>query len=180
MSDAEVRENHSVMPEVAIEPAIGRMLWMIEDTRALTLDALSGVDEHQLDWLPSDGVNSIGTLLYHIAAIEADWLFVEVREEPFPEHVTARFDYRVRDATGRLTVVTGRTLEDHLALLGTIRYLLLDTFAGMAMANYQRPRTMPKYDVTPEWVLHHLMQDEAEHRADISELRRRFALAAAG
>jgi uncharacterized damage-inducible protein DinB len=27
------------------------------------------------------------------------------------------------------------------------------------------------YDVTPEWVVHHLMQHEAEHRGQIGELR---------
>jgi hypothetical protein len=30
---------------------------------------------------------------------------------------------------------------------------------------------MPDYEVTPEWVLHHLCQHEAEHRAEIAALR---------
>ncbi len=34
-----------------------------------------------------------------------------------------------------------------------------------------RPRRLPGYDVTPCWVLHHLMQHEAEHRAEIARLR---------
>jgi uncharacterized damage-inducible protein DinB len=32
---------------------------------------------------------------------------------------------------------------------------------------------LPPYDVTPEWVLHHLMQHEAEHRSQIGALRAR-------
>jgi uncharacterized damage-inducible protein DinB len=31
----------------------------------------------------------------------------------------------------------------------------------------------PPYDVTPEWVLHHLMQHEAEHRSQIGAPRAR-------
>jgi hypothetical protein len=31
--------------------------------------------------------------------------------------------------------------------------------------------TMPGYDVTPEWVLHPLLQHEAEHRGQISDMR---------
>jgi uncharacterized damage-inducible protein DinB len=32
--------------------------------------------------------------------------------------------------------------------------------------------TLADYETTPEWVLHHLMQHEAEHRGQIGELRR--------
>jgi uncharacterized damage-inducible protein DinB len=36
------------------------------------------------------------------------------------------------------------------------------------------PRERPDYDVTPAWVLHHLMQHEAEHRSQISGIRARL------
>jgi uncharacterized damage-inducible protein DinB len=32
-------------------------------------------------------------------------------------------------------------------------------------------RSLAEYDVTPEWVLHHMMQHEAEHRGQIGALR---------
>ena len=37
-----------------------------------------------------------------------------------------------------------------------------------------RVRSLPDYDVTPEWVLNHLVQHEAEHRAEIAITRAVF------
>ncbi len=42
----------------------------------------------------------------------------------------------------------------------------------MTVEDFRRPRHFPgQYDVTPEWVLHHLIQHEAEHRGHIQTLR---------
>jgi uncharacterized damage-inducible protein DinB len=40
----------------------------------------------------------------------------------------------------------------------------------MTVAEFRRPRPVNFYLVTPEWVLHHLMQHEAEHRGQIEIL----------
>ena len=37
----------------------------------------------------------------------------------------------------------------------------------MAPTDFRRIRALSDYDVTPEWVLHHLMQHEAGHRGEI-------------
>jgi uncharacterized damage-inducible protein DinB len=173
---AESRDQLIVVPIEAVDPDIGRALWMFEDARRLTKDALAGIDPKAVDWLPVDGVNSIGTLLYHIAIIEADWLYVEVLEQPFPPEIAEQFPYAVRDATGRLTPGTGRTLDEHFVLLDAVRARLIDAFRPMNIVDFRRLRRLPDYDVSPEWVLHHLMQDEAEHRGEIADLRRRAEL----
>jgi uncharacterized damage-inducible protein DinB len=42
----------------------------------------------------------------------------------------------------------------------------------MTLEDFRRPRHFPgQYDVTPEWVLYHLMEHEAEHRGHIQTLR---------
>jgi uncharacterized damage-inducible protein DinB len=35
---------------------------------------------------------------------------------------------------------------------------------------FSRPRSLPAYDVSPAWVLHHLAQHEAEHRGEIGSI----------
>jgi uncharacterized damage-inducible protein DinB len=42
----------------------------------------------------------------------------------------------------------------------------------MSLAEFRRPRQGPSYTVTPEWVIHHLTQHEAEHRGQIVQLKR--------
>lgn len=161
------------------EPEIGVLLWMLEDGRARLKEGLAGIDDASeaaiLAWSPRPGVNSIGTLLYHIAAVETDWLFEEALAGYTPPTPVAWPDdllpHDMRDAAGELTRIPEEPLVTHLRRLDAIRALLLEAFRGMTTAEFRRPRRLPRYDVTPEWVLHHLIQHEAEHRGQILERR---------
>ena len=171
--DSPAKEQLSVDVYARAQPEIGRWLWAIQDTRDRTMRALAGMPPSIIDWLPPDDESSIGTILYHMADIEADWLYVEVLEQPSRPEVAALFPHETRDAQGRLTQVQGFTLEQHLSRLETVRTLLLDVYQRMDLAEFRRARSLPSYDVTPEWVLHHLMQHEAEHRSQLATLRAR-------
>jgi uncharacterized damage-inducible protein DinB len=154
------------------EPEIGRVLWMLEQGRERTKAVVAGLPAEAIDWAPEPTVNSIGALLYHIALIELDWLYVEVLEDrPFPPEMMIRFAEGVRDESGQLALARGRSLQEHLDLLEAVRELLLENFREMPISDFRRLRVCPKYDVTPEWVLHHLIQHEAFHRGEISLMR---------
>jgi uncharacterized damage-inducible protein DinB len=155
-------------------PEVGRWLAALQDCRRRTAEVLSAVSNADLERPAVVGMNSIGSLLYHVALIEADWLFAEILEgrEPVPEQL---FPFDVREEGGRLTPVTGMSLTDHLDRLATVRSIVLDELRAMDSGEFHRIRSLPQYDVAPDWVLHHLMQHEAEHRAQIAEL-----MAAAG
>jgi uncharacterized damage-inducible protein DinB len=153
------------------EPAIGQWLWALQDTRQRMMEELERVTPTMIDWLPPDGGSSIGTLLYHIALIEADWLYEEVLVQEFPTEVMTLFPFGYRDKQGRLAQVQGLSLEQLLSRLETVRGLLLDVYQQMDLVEFRRIRSLPYYDVTPEWVLHHLMQHEAEHRSQLAALR---------
>lgn len=153
----------------ATDPTIAQWLSAMQDARARTLESLEEVDERALDW-QRDNENTVGTLLYHVAAIEADWLFAEVLTQPFPDDVVTLLSSSVRDVAGRLTSISEWSIADHLTLLAEIRARLIATFESMTFDDFVRPRALPEYDVTPVWVLHHLMQHEAEHRGQIQVL----------
>lgn len=57
------------------DPIIAPLVWMLEDMRQRTKVAMSGVSEQTLDWTQPEGGNAIGTLLYHIMAIEMSYLY---------------------------------------------------------------------------------------------------------
>ncbi len=158
------------LPGYAVE--IGRALWMLEDTRRRTKDHLKGLSPAVLDWHASETDNTIGTLLYHMAAIELDWLYAEVLEQAAPADLMVLFPYDVREHQGQLTPVKAGTLEAYVVRLDTTRATLLAAFRPLTLEDYRRLRWLEDYDVTPEWVLHHLMQHEAEHRGQIIEIRR--------
>lgn len=153
------------------EPTVGRDLWRLQEGRERTLEVVRTLSEGDLEYALSGGRNTTSTLLYHLAAIEADWLYAEVLETPFPEPILALFPFDVREASGRLTPIAGMSLKAHLERLEAVRQALLHAFEGMTLDEYRRPRTLPDYDVTPEWVLHHLLQHEALHRGQILQQR---------
>lgn len=167
------RRRNVVDTSLSQEPAIGQWLWALQDARMRTMEELENVSQAIIDWLPATGESSIGTILYHIAVIETDWLYVEVLEQEIPAEVMAHFPYSDRDEQGKLMQVSSVTLQEHLERLALVRQLLLDVFQTMTLAEFRRVRSLPHYDVTPEWVLHHLMQHEAEHRSQIGSLRDR-------
>jgi uncharacterized damage-inducible protein DinB len=164
------KESLSIELAPNLAPEISAALWCLEDCRARTIKALSQLPDAALDWEAPNYPNSIGSLLYHIAAIEADWFYVEVCGGGM-EAVESWFLYDVRDATGRLTPVKGFALHDYLARMKAIRGNLLSHFQTMRLESFRKAREMENYHVTPEWVLHHLAQHEAEHRGEILMLR---------
>ena len=176
-----------IMALPGFEPEIGRWLWALEDTRRRTKSSLDGLTQAVIDWphpltrslgLRTSGEgpgvrpgNSIGTLLYHLAAIEIDWLYSDVLQSQWPPELEALFPFDVRDEQGHLIAVRGLSLDGHLHRLDAVRSILLDTFRGMTLHEFRRARRVNDRDVTPEWVIHHLMQHEAEHRGQIGEIR---------
>jgi uncharacterized damage-inducible protein DinB len=151
-------------------------LWLaaLGDCRRRTLEAMAGIQRQELDWICPLSRNTIGTLLYHIAAIELDWVYCEILEQPFPDDCRSWFPHDARDAEGNLTRVTGQSARTYLARLEYVRASLIEALDDMPPAELKRIRQLEAYDVSTEWVVCHLLQHEAEHRGQIAVLRRRF------
>lgn len=154
---------------------VGTWLWAFENSRLRTLRALEGIDLDLLEWIPTWQGNTIGSLLYHLSAIEVDWLFTDILEaDEFPPEIEVLFPYDVRQPNGDLTVAEGFTLDDHLRRLTNVRKYFLQSLLGMPDEEFQRVRRFPDYTVTPRWTIHHLMQHEAEHRGQIMTVQEEY------
>jgi len=164
----------AIQPLPCREPEVGRWLWALQDTVRSPMNAWKASPRRKLDRSPPYQGNSIGSLLYHIAAIEADWLYEDVLQSGFPADVADLFTHGLRDEAGLLSAVRGVVLEEHLCALDAVRARLVLAYSQFTLDEFRRPRRQPDYLVTPEWTLHHLIQHEAEHRGQIMELRNAF------
>lgn len=151
--------------------AVGRGLWMLEDTRRRTLDAVSGLDDYEVDAVAPALDNTIGATLYHIAAIEADWLYADILCIEYPDWLREWFPFDVREEDGRLSPVMGFSAENHFSRLAKVRGHFLEDIQGLADEAYRSSNELADNPSTPQWVLHHLMQHEAEHRGQIQSIR---------
>jgi uncharacterized damage-inducible protein DinB len=114
-------------------------------------------------------------LLYHLAAIEADWLFTDILEQrEDPPQIEKLFPLDVRDGEGKLTTIPEVSLENHIQRLTDMREYFMNAMRVISDKDFKRARIFPDYRVTPEWVIHHLMQHEAEHRGQIMMIRESY------
>jgi uncharacterized damage-inducible protein DinB len=152
------------------DPVIAPWIWTLQDTRARTKRLLEKAGQDVLNLAPPEGGNSISSLLYHLAAIELSYLYEDILGIGWSDELAALLPYDIRDVDGILTVIHDETLEDHLERLDASRALFLSALKDMSAEEFRRSRTVGAYEVSTEWVIHHLMQHEAEHRGQIGEL----------
>jgi len=101
------RDNLIITPLSGYASDVGVWLAALQDARQRTLRVLAKIESQWLDFIPQDGGESIGTILYHLAVIEADWLYVEVLQAAsYPPEINILFPHDVRDNDGKLTSVS--------------------------------------------------------------------------
>ena len=178
MSDA-ARERLVLVP-IGDDPEVGRWLAALGDARRDTLRELEAVTPEMLDWYPAAPLNSIGSLLYHIALVEASWVAEEILEDPEPAELGPLLPWPDREpgngvgSQRHLSRIDGQSLEQHRGRLAGVRAFVLEHLKPMANAEFHRVRTLVSYDVAPDWAVHHILQHEAEHRSHIAWLRDSF------
>lgn len=141
---------------------IARVIAAMTDVRSRTLRQVARFGDADVE---RGAPNTISSVLYHIAAIEADYLFDEILGDldAMPMHL---FPHDVREEGGVLTPVV-MPLAEHLDRLSTVRAMLEEHMASFDAVVFHVPVVRAAYDMSPAYALHHLMQHEAEHRAEI-------------
>lgn len=150
---------------------IGAALWMMEDARSRTLRAVEGLAESHVDVEAAGATNTIGALLYHIALVEADWLYEDILRVEFPSWMHEVFPYESREEDGRLTRIPAMSLTEHLQRLELVRKNFLEDIKAVDAEDFRTTRESESGVLTPQWVFHHLGQHEGEHRGQIQTIR---------
>jgi uncharacterized damage-inducible protein DinB len=168
------REQLVLASPAGLDPEIGRWLAAFEEVRRDTLAVLDEVAAGDVDRDLGDGGDSVGTLLYHVALVEVDWVFTDVldQQDRIPRDLFPHDD-RVED--DHLTPVHGESLDHHLERLMRTRALVLGELRSMDASEYHLARPRERFDVAADWVVFHLIDHEVEHRVRLSTLRDGFA-----
>jgi uncharacterized damage-inducible protein DinB len=153
-------------------PEVATWLWALGDAHRMLFNAVRNISQEVLDWKPDRKTNTIGTLLYHIAATDAAWLFEDILGAEFPDEVKELFPYDYRNEEGNLWPVTGLPIEEHLSRLEKSRSILAEQVRNFSIEEFRKTIPQKEYETTPEWILYHLAEHENYHRGQIVELRK--------
>ena len=151
---------------------MGYWLNVLAVSRRRLLRTVAGLTERELDAPPPVGVNTIGTLLYHVAGADLLWIYQNWLQQPFPADLADLFPAEMWDAEDFLARMRGRPLEDYLHRLEAGRAKVLDFYRGLTLAQLYAVEWRTgwdgnEYDVSPWYMIIHLTQHEAEHRGQI-------------
>jgi uncharacterized damage-inducible protein DinB len=165
---------HSIDSPDGFSPRVGIYLAQLEDVRRRTKRYVEGLSAEQLSWCPSDKVESVGTLLIHIAAVEFSWIQEDIMRRPMGEEWMIAFPIRFD-----LPQISGKSLEYFLEKLDTVRTQTRNVLASLGDEDLSRTITPLDEEsdgeatqYTIEWILYHLIEHEAHHKGQIAVMKR--------
>jgi len=167
------RDDLTLFPLEDYVAPLGFAIACLEKERERTKALVKELSIEEVDGYAEGFPNSIGSLLYHIADIELDWLYSEILEEDIPGSLMVHFPIVHRDEKGKLSVVANQTIDEHLDRLNVVRKEVLEKLKEMDEAEFYRVRELEPYDVNPAWVLYHLLEHEAKHSEQIAHICRK-------
>ncbi len=167
-------------------PIVGLFLWQLDDqSRRLIKDTREATPE-ELAWQRAPGMNTIGMLLAHIAAVEVGWMRAAVHRLdrdsievlglgkreigiPLPEDGLAP------------SSLGGRDLPYFDDLLARSREHTRTAIAALTDADLDRRFRTPAtwepgtdFEATIGWALYHVLEHEAAHYGQINLLRHQY------
>lgn len=164
-SEVSLRQVPCVGAEVTL------FLSMLEDSRALTRDAVKGLNEEDLQRIPPQGQRPVGRLLQDIAKTELWWIRECFGGAPAPEELW-RAAGRTDD--GAELPLAPTPASAYLADLERIRHetrVMLEISRDSALESfYAHPRD-PGRHAQGRWILYHVLQQEAFLRGQIAAAR---------
>jgi uncharacterized damage-inducible protein DinB len=160
-----------VEPLDGYAPEIGQLLSLLADARQRTMRYVDGLPPEAIDWELAPNFHTIGSILYHIAAVEVNWIYGLVLQRDMPIDVADWFPRTILDDRGDITPMRNISLDGHLYRLDKAHAIMLSAFKGMSLEAFHHVSNIPRMAVTPETVAQQLLQHEAEHRGQIMSLR---------
>lgn len=156
-----------------ITPNLQFLFSQLEETRKRLLTQLEKIPQEIIDKTPDDGsIESIATLLDHIAAVEWSWIFEDIDGEHFDDEKW-KFAFATR-SWSKVTQRTGKSLNFYIDQLNMVRQEVVERIKMMTDDDRLKVVGQNNEKYTIEWILYHLNHHESVHHGQISLLNRLF------
>ena len=169
------KEFYELTKESKLAPRIAQFFSMMEEARKYLLILIKDIDNTVLDFTPDDrSVETIGTLLLHIAAVEWDWILADIGEKEF-SYDKWKDAFALRKGVNR-PQIKGKDLSFYIEILEETRKEVLDKMCELSDEDLDRIVKPDDNKFTIEWILYHVIEHEALHIGQISLLKRLYKI----
>lgn len=152
---------------------IGSLFSMMEEVRQNLLRIMESVSDEEIDYTPDERkIETIGTLLLHIAAVEWSWIFEDIDGKEM-DYELWKHAFALRPSVN-IPQLKGQGKEFYLKRLSTVRSEVHQRLRRMQDADLETLVGSKEKKFSIEWVLFHLVEHEAIHLGQISMLLRLY------
>jgi uncharacterized damage-inducible protein DinB len=151
-------------------PEIGILVGMLQNARHYLVSAARGLRTEDLDARPGTAVNTIGSILAHLDAVENLFQRLTFEGRRFDPEESAR--YRAAFELEASDRPRGRALSSYLDALRETRERTLAGMRGRDDGWLREPKTFAGRPANLHYFWLHLLQDEARHTGQIILIRK--------
>jgi len=160
-------------------PQVGRLVSMMNYVRYTTLSAVAGLETRELDYLHDAASNSIGALLFHIAAVETWYQAATFAGRELEAGEMGEWGAALDLDESARREIRGHDLEFYRRKLEQVRTKTLDELRRRDDAWLEQQAPFWKgQPANNHFKWFHVFEDELNHRGQIRWLRKRAAAAA--
>lgn len=164
----------------SLDPEVGLFHRMQQELRGRLKSAAGELTPSQLAWVPEKGGNSIGMLLLHVVEAELFWIqYVCMGQELTPEQKEI---YRAElFGNPEAPLPAEQSGEWFIERLDESRRITEELYTTLSDPSLDELKNFTDdegrdYEFTVRWILYHVLEHEAGHRAQILMLRRRLQM----
>lgn len=158
-----------------LSPKIASYYSQMKEVRNRLIDIMEDLPDFALDYTPNaKKVESIGTLLLHIAAVEWLWIFEDIdkKDSDFEEW---KYAFPLRKEVN-LPQLKGEKKEFYMNKLEKVRLEVYNRLMDFKDEDLDVVIISEGKKYTIEWILFHIIEHESLHIGQISLLKRLFKI----
>lgn len=162
-------------PREGYSPQIGTLVSMMEFMRAQVINNTKGLTVEQLDWLIDDKANTIGAMMFHLAATDAFYnenTFKGAEWGKFSPEATKKFGVAMGLGAEARKTIKGNSLDFYLSLLHETRENTLAEFRKKDDAWFMTIDKNFGWNNYGKWF--HVCEHEGNHDGQIKFLKSRM------
>ena len=153
-----------------LSPRVAFLFSMMDRIRSRLLRVIEDLTDDVIDYSPDvEGIETIGTLLLHIAGVEWSYIFEDIGEEEM-DYEKWKHAFALREEN--LPQLTKQSLQFYIDRLTEVRSEVFTRLRNLDDSNLHKLVGVGGAEVSIEWILFHLLEHEAMHIGQISILKR--------